>query len=65
MLTEATLVAFASLANTVLQMQLAHFNALPGADKTAQAQQQQALAQPWVDLGLKIAGLIDKLTAKG
>ncbi len=65
MLTEATLAAFATLANTVLQMQLAHFNALPDDAKRAQAEQQQALAQPWVDLAVKITGFIDKLTAKG
>lgn len=64
MLTEATLAAFATLANTVLQLQLARFNALPDDAKRAQAEQQQALAQPWVDIGLKIAGLIDRLSAK-
>lgn len=65
MLTEATMAALAALANTVLQMQLAHFNALPEDQKLAQAVQLQQLAQPWIDIGLKIAGLLDKLMVSG
>ena len=62
MLTEATLAAFATLASTILQIQLAQFNALPDADKQAAAQNQAALLKPWVDLGLKCAALLEKLS---
>lgn len=61
MLTESMLTALATLATTVLQLRLAQFNALPDAEKTAQAVNERALAQPWIDFALKWATALDKL----